>query len=74
MQPYKPRPQGLLGTQNGGLEKLVGPDHHFEYREDPGEEVGSLMTQSPAPSPQASLSAVSQREELWDNGFFKLIS
>ena len=51
MQPYEPRPQGLLSIQNGGLENLVGPDHHFEYREDPGEEVGSLMTQSQALRP-----------------------
>ena len=56
MQPYEPRPQGLLGNQNGVLEKLVGPDrpdHYFECREDPGEEVGSLMTESRAQSPQA---------------------
>ena len=39
MQPYEPRPQGLLGIQNGGPVQQASPDRHFECREDPGDEV-----------------------------------
>ena len=34
---FQPRPQGLLGGQNGGSGR------HFECREDPGDEVGEIQ-------------------------------